>query len=132
MADWDLPQDPLLALREGDPGPFESFVRSHTRLLFAFFRRLGAGSHRAEDLTQETFLKLHEKAHRYIPQERFGAFCYRVARNVWIDDRRRQGVRPRGVSMDTDGRPAFTLATLWVPKRRASCSGVTSILILPW
>ena len=40
MADWDLPQDPLLALREGDPGPFESFVRSHTRLLFAFFRRL--------------------------------------------------------------------------------------------
>jgi len=105
MADWDLPHDPLLALREGDPGPFEGFVRSHARLLFTFFRRLGAGSHRAEDLTQETFLKLHENAHRYRPQERFAAYCYRVARNVWIDHRRREGARPAGVPMDAEGRP---------------------------
>jgi len=105
MADWDLPQDPLLALREGDPGPFEGFVRSHARLLFTFFRRLGAGSHRAEDLTQETFLKLHENAHRYQPKERFAAFCHRVARNVWIDHRRREGARPRGVPIDAEGRP---------------------------
>ncbi len=105
MADWDLEKDPLMALREGDPEPFENFVRTHTRRLFHFFLRLGAGSHRAEDLTQETFLKLHEKADRYTPQERFGAFCHRVARNVWIDDCRRRGVRPRGLSIDGEGRP---------------------------
>lgn len=93
MADWDLPCDPLAALRGGDPLPFEGFVRSHAKTLFAFFRRQGAGLHKAEDLTQEVFLKLHRKAPQYRPDERFQAFVYRVARNVWIDDRRRSGAR---------------------------------------
>jgi len=103
MANWDLSQDPLVALRQGDPGPFEDFVRSHTRTLFLFFRRLGAGFHRAEDLTQETFLKLHAGAHHYAPRERFGAFCFRVARNVWIDQRRHQAARPRELSLGGEG-----------------------------
>ena len=93
MTDWDLPRDPLAALRGGDSGPFEGFVRSHARTLFAFFRRQGAGLHKAEDLTQEVFLKLHRKAPQYRPDERFQAFVFRVARNVWIDDRRRAGAR---------------------------------------
>jgi RNA polymerase sigma-70 factor (ECF subfamily) len=89
MADWDLSTDPLLALGQGDPGPFEAFVRTHARVFFAYFRRQGAGLHRAEDLTQEVFLKLFHHAPRYRAQERLPAFCFRVARNVWIDDRRR-------------------------------------------
>ena len=93
MADWDLPRDPLAALRAGDPKPFEAFVRSHARKLYAFFRRQGAGLHKAEDLAQEVFLKLHHHAPRYRPDERFGAFVLRVARNIWIDDRRRAGAR---------------------------------------
>ena len=101
MADWDLPTDPLAALAAGDPTPFEDFVRRHARTFYAFFRRQGAGVHRAEDLTQEVFLKLHEHAARYRPQERFSAYCFRVARNVWIDERRRRGVRPRGATLDT-------------------------------
>lgn len=100
MGDWDLPRDPLVALREGNPAPFEDFVRTHVRLLVAWFRRQGAGLHRAEDLTQEVMIKLHDHAPRYRAQERFPAFCFRVARNVWIDDRRRMGARPRGVSLD--------------------------------
>jgi len=93
MADWDLPVDPLAALREGDPVPFEAFVRDHARRFFAFFRRQGAGLHEAEDLTQEVFLKLHSNAARYRPRERVAAYCLRVARNVWIDHRRRASAR---------------------------------------
>jgi RNA polymerase sigma-70 factor (ECF subfamily) len=93
MADWDLPRDPLAALRAGDPKPFEAFVRSHARTLYAFFRRQGAGLHKAEDLAQEVFLKLHSHAQEYRPDERFRAFVLRMARNIWIDDRRRAGAR---------------------------------------
>ncbi len=108
MGDWDLPRDPLAALRDGNPAPFEDFVRTHARLLVAWFRRQGAGLHRAEDLTQEVMIKLHDNAPRYRARERFPAFLFRVARNVWIDDRRRLGSRPVGVSLDRrreDGGP---------------------------
>jgi len=114
MADWDLPCDPLAALRAGDPKPFEAFVRSHARTLYAFFRRQGAGLHKAEDLAQEVFLKLHHHAPQYRPDERFAAFALRVARNIWIDDRRRAGARlspssleprtPSGVPVPLDSR----------------------------
>ena len=100
MGDWDLPRDPMAALRDGNPAPFEDFVRSHSRLLVAWFRRQGAGLHRAEDLCQDVMIKLHQHAPRYRPQERFAAYLFRVARNVWIDDRRRLGARPTGISLD--------------------------------
>jgi RNA polymerase sigma-70 factor (ECF subfamily) len=93
MAAWDLSGDPLLALRGGDPRPFEDFVRARARTFFAFFRQRGASLPQAEDLTQEVFLKLYQYAGRYQPEERFPAYCFRIARNVWIDDCRRAGVR---------------------------------------
>lgn len=94
MDRWQLPCDPLLALQQGDPGPFESFVRLHARTMMAFFRQRGAPAARCEDLAQEVFLKLHQGAARYRPEERFSSFCFRIARNVWIDECRRVGVRP--------------------------------------
>jgi RNA polymerase sigma-70 factor (ECF subfamily) len=90
---WDQARDPLAALRDGDSGPFEELVRRRSRHLLGFFMRQGAGMHEAEDLTQEVFLKLYRAAPRYRPEERFAAFCFRVARNVWIDGRRRAGAR---------------------------------------
>jgi RNA polymerase sigma-70 factor (ECF subfamily) len=96
--DRNLPRDPLLALREGDPGPFEELVRTHARTLVSFFRQRGTSLGRAEDLTQEVFLKLFRSAERYQPEERFEAFLFRVARNAWIDECRRRGVRPEAES----------------------------------
>lgn len=88
-----IPSDPLLALRAGDPAPFEQFVRARARTLIAFFRQRGAGHARAEDLAQEVFLKLYRNAGRYRTEESFPAYCFRLARNVWIDDCRRSGAR---------------------------------------
>jgi RNA polymerase sigma-70 factor (ECF subfamily) len=94
MDRWQLPCDPLIALQSGDPAPFEHFVRTHARTLIAYFRQRGATPGRSEDLAQEVFLKLHQGAARYRPEERFASFCFRVARNAWIDECRRAGVRP--------------------------------------
>lgn len=94
MDRWQLPRDPLTALQQGDPAPFEHFVRTHARTLIAFFRQRGATPGRSEDLAQEVFLKLYQGAARYRPEERFASYCFRVARNAWIDECRRAGVRP--------------------------------------
>ncbi len=94
MRPGDPEIDPLEALRRGDPGPFEAFVRSEARRLVGFFVRQGAGLHEAEDLTQEVFLRLHRAAAAYRPNERHRAYVMRIARNAWIDRTRRRAVRP--------------------------------------
>lgn len=92
--DGDPEVDPLRALAAGDPRPFEAFVRTRSRSLVGFFLRLGAGLPEAEDLTQDVLVRLYRHASQYRPRERFLAFCFRTARNAWIDRCRRAGVRP--------------------------------------
>lgn len=122
---WDVGRDPLSALREGDPAPFEAFVSRETATFRGFFRRLGALPHEAEDLVQEVFLKLFRHADTYEPSGRFAAFAFRIARNAWIDAERRQAVRPRRVrGMEELGVDADALARLTAqtsaPGERAS------------
>jgi len=102
---WDDERDPLAALRGGDREPFEQFVRSEAATLLRFFQRHGALLGEAEDLAQEVFLKLYRSAPTYRAQSRFSSYVLRVARNAWIDHRRRRAVRMEGPSLDeaTDG-----------------------------
>lgn len=93
--DWDAIGDPLAALRDGDPLVFETFVRTEAGTFTGWFRRQGASPEEAEDLTQEVFVRLVRGAPRYQPQDRLEAFCFRTARNVWIDRRRADNVRRR-------------------------------------
>jgi RNA polymerase sigma-70 factor (ECF subfamily) len=97
---WDDDRDPLAALRRGDPALFEAFVEQESASLHRFFLRLGAGRQEAEDLVQEVLLKLYRSAPGYDARSAFGAYALRVARNAWIDRRRRRGVRPEGRSLD--------------------------------
>lgn len=90
---WDFDRDPLTALRRGDIQPFEAFVTLETPTFLAFFLRLGAGRADAEDLVQDLFLKLFRTASSYTAQDRFAAYAFRVARNSWIDRRRRHRLR---------------------------------------
>lgn len=93
--DWKAESDPLVALGNGDPKPFEAFVIRETPAFLAFFRRLGAQSSEAEDLTQDLAFKLYRQAENYRAEGRFRAFAFRVARNLWIDRVRKVGREPR-------------------------------------
>lgn len=100
MGSRDDPPDPLDALRRGDTGPFEAFVSEWSGRLIGFFRRLGAGRSEAEDLAQDVFLKVYRSTSTYQARSAFGSYVLRVARNAWIDRRRRQAARPGGSAMD--------------------------------
>ncbi len=93
---WDDGLDPLSALREGDPARFEAFVRAEVGTLVGFFLRQGAERAEAEDLTQEVFLRLFRSADSYDARDRFSAYTWRVARDAWIDRRRRRVFRGEG------------------------------------
>jgi RNA polymerase sigma-70 factor (ECF subfamily) len=97
---WDADRDPLRAMAAGDSSPFEEFVRLETGTFLGFFQRLGADRDEAEDLTQEVFLKVYKSTASYDPMARFESFVLRVARNAWIDRRRRRATRPEVASLD--------------------------------
>jgi RNA polymerase sigma-70 factor (ECF subfamily) len=119
---WDGECDPLLALRGGDAGPFEEFVRAESSGLIGFFLRLGADPLEAEDLAQDVFLKLFRGASAYEPRSRFSSFVLRVARNAWIDRRRRRAARVSAVSLDDESGSPNATANAVVDPRAASPS----------
>jgi RNA polymerase sigma-70 factor (ECF subfamily) len=77
--------DLLVRHREGDESAFPELVGVYQERLVHFFYRLCFDRDRAEDLTQELFLKLLRNANRYEPQGRLSTFVFRVATNLWID-----------------------------------------------
>jgi RNA polymerase sigma-70 factor (ECF subfamily) len=92
--------DLLAQYREGDSQAFRQLVDQYRDRMLQFFYRLCWDRDRAEDLTQDLFLKLLLGSKRYRPEGRLGTFVYRVATNLWIDHYRQMRPRPRFYSFD--------------------------------
>jgi RNA polymerase sigma-70 factor (ECF subfamily) len=59
------------------------------RDIFAYLRRLCGNRQDAEDLTQQTFLKVWSSLDRFGGRSAFSTWLYRIAHNTYIDWRRR-------------------------------------------
>lgn len=92
--------DYLARYQNGESGAFRALVDLYRERLLHFFYRLCWDRDRAEDLTQELFVKLMLGSKRYRPEGRMTTFIYRVATNLWIDHYRQQRPRPRFHSYD--------------------------------
>jgi RNA polymerase sigma factor (sigma-70 family) len=80
------------------------FERHHVRL-FNYFLRLCGERGAAEDMVQELFLRLLKYRHTWETRARFTTWMFAVARNVHIDQLRRQ--RPE-TSLEETPEPAVT------------------------
>lgn len=69
----------------GDEEAFAELIRRHQSALMNLFQRSGADAHEAEDVAQDTFLRLFGYRHRYRPEARFRTFLFTVARHAWLD-----------------------------------------------
>ncbi len=79
----------MAQVRTGSADAFRLLVERHQRPLLNFFARLGASTH-AEDLVQETFIRLWKYRQKYKPAAKFTTFLYTLARHAWLDYVRRQ------------------------------------------
>jgi RNA polymerase sigma-70 factor (ECF subfamily) len=80
----------MLAIGEGNLGAFEQMVLRHQVAVWnAAYRFLGDAA-TAEDLTQETFLRIFDGARRYEPVGKFTSYLYRVVTNLCLDHARRR------------------------------------------
>lgn len=86
----ELPDEILLRKwLAGDEVAFEALFQRYSAALFRYFSRLGARGGLAEDLTQETFLKVLTGAGGFDPLRKFSTWLYAIATNAWRDQHKR-------------------------------------------
>ena len=74
---------------DDDQAAFELLVRRYQSPLRNFLRRLARNdAPRADDLVQETFLKLYTSIATYRGQAKFATWLYRIAYNTFLNDQR--------------------------------------------
>jgi len=101
----------MLAFQKGDTKAFEILLTRHERDVYRFALRMLGDSMQAEEVTQETFLRVIQSAANYKPKAGFRNFLYRIARNLCIDILRRRPREPRPPAGDAgqegipDGNP---------------------------
>ncbi len=90
----------MLNFKAGDPRAFHDlFERYKKRVINYCFRFCG---HRAiaEELAQETFLRVYKAAQRYRPKARFSTWLYKIATNVCLNEMRKPAYRRRLEALD--------------------------------
>src|SRR5216684_2106849 len=92
----------LAAFQQGDVGAVEALLRRHRAPLFTFLLRMLGDRERAEDLAQETFLRIVKGAAAWEQRARFQTWLYTIARNLCVDASRRDKFRRTG-SLDETG-----------------------------
>ncbi len=90
----------LEAYREGDEAAFPELLRRYQGPLFGYLMRMARNQEIAEDLFQETFLRVHEKAHTFRAGARFKSWLYTIATRIAIDHQRRGKHRPQLQSVE--------------------------------
>jgi RNA polymerase sigma-70 factor (ECF subfamily) len=92
FADPDI--ELMLRFQKGDERCFEELVKKHTRgLLNLVFRYLGDAS-RAEDVSQDIFVKVYRARMKYEPKAKFSTWLYRIAVNHCLNEIRARKNQP--------------------------------------
>jgi RNA polymerase sigma-70 factor (ECF subfamily) len=79
----------LSQLRSGDRSRLGELIDRHGEELMRYLVAILASREMAEDMFQETWIKVMERIHRYDPQRPFGPWLFRIARNSAYDHLRR-------------------------------------------
>ena len=88
---------------QGDPEAFEVLYRSTEKAVYALALSILRNPHDAEDIVQETYLKVRAAAHLYVPQGKPLAWLFTITKNLCRDLLRGQSrteAAPDGAEVD--------------------------------
>jgi RNA polymerase sigma-70 factor (ECF subfamily) len=84
--------DPDVALAAaGDRHAFERLYRQHVTRVFSLCARMVVDRTRAEELTQDVFVRAWEKLHLFRGESAFGTWLHRMTVNVVLNARKSEG-----------------------------------------
>ncbi|HEX2717119.1 MAG TPA: sigma-70 family RNA polymerase sigma factor [Gemmatimonadaceae bacterium] len=103
----NLPDADVVALaQEGRETAFRELIRRYERPVFSLVYRMVRDRSAAEDLAQETFIKVLNHIDRYVPEFKFSSWLFKIANNLAIDHLRKKQLP----TVSIDGAPDATTA----------------------
>jgi RNA polymerase sigma-70 factor, ECF subfamily len=87
----NLPDADVVTLAQhGRDSAFRELVRRYERPVFSLIFRMVRDRETAEDLAQDTFIKVLNHIDRYRPEFKFSSWLFKIANNVAIDHLRKR------------------------------------------
>ena len=107
----DLPNlpdaDVVVLAQQGREPAFRELIRRYERPVFSLIYRMVRDNTVAEDLAQDTFIKVLNHLDKYRPEFKFSSWLFKIANNVAIDHLRKRQLN----TISIDGSPhAMTAA----------------------
>lgn len=109
-------QELARGLRRREPELFDRLIEQYHYRLFRYLFHLTGNRETAEDLFQETWIRVLEKGHQYDARRRFETWLFSIARHLAVDYFRKAG--PRALdSLDDPGLAERALELPGPPER---------------
>ena len=88
--------------QHGDTAAFETLYRKNVGRVYALCLRMSADAARAEELTQDTFLRTWERIGSFRGESRFSTWLHQLAINVVLGDQRDRTRRPSEIARERE------------------------------
>ncbi|RMF79232.1 MAG: RNA polymerase sigma factor [Nitrospirae bacterium] len=95
----------MLRFQRGDEDGFVELFRRHHHPMARYLYRFTGSEAVAEELVQETFLRIHRARATYTPRARWRTWAYRIATNVALNHLRRAERAAEHVAAGEEGEP---------------------------
>ena len=83
-------QQVVVFAQEGREDAYRELIRRYERPVYSLIYRMVRDNETAEDLAQETFIKVLNHIDRYRPEFKFSSWLFKIANNITIDHLRRR------------------------------------------
>ena len=111
-------QKVVLYAQQGREDAYRELIARYERPVFSLIFRMVRDKETAEDLAQETFIKVLNNIDRYLPEFKFSSWLFKIANNITIDFLRRRQLD----TISIEGAPDAVTAE----SKRATASALAS------
>lgn len=94
----------MVRVKRGDHGAFRVLAERYRTRVFRFIYKMLHDEEVAEDLAQETFLRVFKRANTYKPGSNFSIWLYTIAKNLTFNRVRDEKRQPLGLADQVDPR----------------------------
>lgn len=91
-------QEIVVFARQGREAAYRELIGRYQRPVFSLIYRLVRDREKAEDLSQDTFIKVLNALDRYDPSYKFSSWIFKIAHNTSLDHLRKK--EPETLSLD--------------------------------